>query len=141
MTDFTQEQVGLAIDHVAERGAENRASPVIYTQVFEAAGMADPQQLHHSGQGQLVTEFMEAFHHRCIARDYPPLDALVINATGERGGLPGIGYFTVNGLPDPLKPSTSEADAIRATAHWEGQKNECKRWGQERRRSTRRPEA
>jgi hypothetical protein len=135
--DFTPEQVDLAIDYVARQGAQSRGSTVTYTHVFEAAGMPDPQQLHKSGRGHVVTELMEAFHHRCVERACPPLDSLVINATGDRGGLPGIGYFRVNRKADPVRPSTSVAEAADSTRFWEAEKESCRAWGIEQRRARR----
>ena len=92
-------------------------------------------------RGHLVTLFMEALHHRSSALGLPPLDALVVNVAGDRGGMPGPGYFRINGHPDPLKTSTSADDASSATQHWEAQKDECRRWGDGHRRSRRRSQS
>lgn len=100
-TEFTTDQVDRAIDHVIDNGACNNGSTIHYSLVFAAAGLAAPQELHNGGDSHLVSKFMEAFHHRCVERDLPPLDALVVHVAGTRKGQPGGGYFRINDLPDP----------------------------------------
>lgn len=99
-TEFTTDQVDRAIDHVIDNGACNNGSTIHYSLVFAAAGLAAPQELHNGGDSHLVSKFMEAFHHRCVERDLPPLDALVVHVAGTRRRL----------LPDqrparPLRPA------------------------------------
>ncbi len=96
--DVSMEQVDLAIDFV--NGAEDRAQTISYSRVFDAAGLPPPQDLHFGGESQLVTEFMERFHFRCLERESPPLDALVVHVAGPRTGFPGGGYFRVNGYKE-----------------------------------------
>jgi hypothetical protein len=133
-TRFTTEQVDRAIDYVVRQGAENRAAPVHYTLVFAEAGLPAPQHLHQAGEPELVTRFMEAFHVRCIERELPPLDSLVVHVAGERGGVPGAGYFRVNGEPDPYRRSASVEEAAAGGRFWEQQRQECRSWGDRHRR-------
>lgn len=72
---------------------------------------------------------MKAFHDRCIQRGFPPLDSLVVLVAGSRGGRPGKGYFTVNGVVDPFGEGGSAAAVARAAALWEQQKSEVRTWG------------
>ena len=95
---FTTENVDAAIEYVIRNGAEN------------------------SGESQLVTQFMAVFHGRCIERNLPPLDSLVVHVAGERERWPGTGYFRVNRQPDPLSAKTNPAHASEATRFWERQK-------------------
>jgi len=137
-TDFTDDDVDEAIAFVVRHGAENRAHSVYYTQVFEAAGLPAPQVLHQGGETEVVSRFMEAFHFRCIELGYPPLDALVVHVAGQRGDLPGSGYFRVNNLPDPLASRTSPEDAAVAGRFLEQQRQRCAAWGHAHRRRRRR---
>jgi len=137
-TEFTNEDVDAAIEFVARNGAENRAALVHYTLVFEAAGLPAPQQLHQGGETALVSQFMEAFHFRCIHRGFPPLDSLVVHVAGPRGGVPGSGYFRVNDLHDPYGHRTSAEDAAVSGWFLEQQRQECASWGNDRRRGRRR---
>lgn len=132
--DFSRDQVDAAIDYVARHGAQNRASPVHYTLVFDAAGLPAPQLLHQGGEPQTVSRFMEAFHDRCIERQYPPLDSLVVHVAGDRGGAPGSGYFRVNGVKDPFGQRASAEDSVAGGSFLEEQRAECKRWGDQQRR-------
>lgn len=131
---FTTDQVDAAIDFVVDRGAIDRGQTIRYTAVFDAAALPHPQDLHLGGDSETVTRFMEAFHDRCQARQLPPLDALVVHVAGEREGLPGAGYFRVNGFRDPRSLRTSPEEAIRATHFWEEQVRQVKEWGVRRRR-------
>jgi len=135
--EFTERNVDAAIDHVARHGAENRASLVHYSLVFEAADIVSPQELHHGGDSEAVTRFMRTFHDRCLERGYPPLDSLVVHVAGGRGGVPGAGYFKVNGQPDPYRRGASADDAFRGGAFLQAQRDECRRWGDARRRQGR----
>ena len=132
--EFTEGAVDAAIAQVARHGAENRASLVHYSLVFEAAGLMSPQELHHGGESEAVGRFMRAFHDRCLERGYPPLDSLVGHVAGERGGVPGAGYFKVNGQPDPYRRGASADDTFRGGVFLQAQRDECRRWGDARRR-------
>lgn len=135
--DFDDAQVDLAIQTVADQGAKDRGQTVSYSRVFEAAGLPAPQLLHQGSESHLVTEFMKAFHDRCLDRDLPPLDSLVVHVAGQRQGWPGAGYFKVNGLQDPKADRASAEDQVKATIFWESEKDQCKRWGTAERRAGR----
>ncbi|MET9225736.1 hypothetical protein [Lentzea sp. NPDC003310] len=128
-TGFTSEQVDEAIDYVIQNGACNNGSTTTYSLVFAAAGLAAPQELHNGGDSHVVSKFMEAFHHRCVGRGLPPLDALVVHVVGARKGQPGGGYFRINGLPDPFAQRTPPEQVVRAVHFWENQKLSCANWG------------
>ena len=130
---FTADQVDAAIDLVVE-SAKDRGQTVSYTRVFEAGGLPAPQMLHQGAESHLVTEFMKAFHDRCIERNLPPLDALVVHVAGPREGKPGGGYFKVNGHDDAFHDRTLPERMIAAYGFWERQVAECKRWGIDARR-------
>lgn len=133
---FTDEQVDMAIDYVIANGAEDRGKTSSYSLVFAAAGMELPQDLYQGGNWDVVYAFMERFHHRCIERELPPLDALVVNVGGPLKDKPGGGYFKVNGHANPFD-STSKAKPkamIAAANFWEEQKQECYDWGIRHRR-------
>jgi hypothetical protein len=132
---FTDEQVDDAIAFVIS-AAEDRGSTVSYTRVFEAAGLPAPQLLHGQDPDS-VTQFMEAFHDRCIEQGLPPLDALVVHVGPPREGRPGGGYFKVNGLPDPYGRGGPRSRADEALMFWGAQVDECKQWGMQSRRSRR----
>jgi hypothetical protein len=134
MLHFTPEQVDAAIDFVVDHRAVDRAMTVRYTAVFDAAGPPHPQDLHLGGDSETVTRFMEDFHRRCRARGLRPLDALVVHVAGSREGMPGVGYFRVNGFKDPRALRTSPEDAIAATRFWEDEVDQVKQWGIRRRR-------
>lgn len=137
-TEFSEEQVDRAIDYVIRNGAENRGSLVHYTLVFEAAALPAPQHLYNGGEPDVVSRFMEAFHFRCAERNLPALDSLVVHVAGERGGLPGSGYFRVNGQPDPYGRSVSEPEAVAGARFWQREREECQVWGRVHRRARRR---
>lgn len=134
---FTTAQVDAAIEFVARNGAMNRATPVHYSLVFDSADLPAPQQLHQGGESELVTEFMGEFHRRCLELEYPPLDSLVVHVAGHRGGVPGGGYFRVNGMPDPYGSRTSVEDAATSGRFLENQRATCRSWGDDRRRRRR----
>jgi hypothetical protein len=133
-TSFTTQQVDNAVDYVVRQGAENRAALVHYTLVFSEAGLPAPQHLHQGREPELVTRFMEAFHFRCIEREYPPLDSLVVHVAGDRGGVPGAGYFRINRQPDPYRRGATADDAAAGGRFLEQQRNECRTWGDRHRR-------
>ena len=112
---------------------------VRYTAVFEAAGLPPPQELHLGGDSDAVTAFMKAFHDRCIERELPPLDSLVVHVGGQREGKPGAGYFRVNEHVDPFaeRSSARAEEVIAAHNFWEAQKGEVRAWGVEQRRRRR----
>lgn len=125
---FTDEQVDAAI-HLVMESAKDRGQTVSYTRVFEAGGLPAPQVLHQGSESQLVTQFMKAFHDRCVSRGMPPLDSLVVHVAGPREGKPGAGYFKVNGYHDAFSERTSPERMVEAWKFWEQQVAECKRWG------------
>ncbi len=134
---FTDDDVDRAIEYVARQGAENRGAPVHYSLVFDAAGLPAPQELHQGGETALVSQFMESFHFRCLAQGYPPLDSLVVHVAGPRGGVPGSGYFRVNGIADPYGRNVPVDTAAVSGAFLEQQQNACVSWGNDRRRRRR----
>jgi hypothetical protein len=129
---YSDEQVDQGIVSVIRHGAENRGQTVYYTQVFEAAGLPQPQALT---KGE-VSAFMEDFHFRLAERHLPPLDALVVVVAGERQGLPGSGYFRVNGLIDPAGDlrNVTTVDVNSAWDYWKAEKLQCEEWGHLHRR-------
>ena len=131
---FTPEQVDEAIRHVIEYGAQDRAKTIRYTEVFIAAGMDPPQELHMGGEGDVVTAFMKAFHDRCKAVGLPPLDSLVVHVAGERESHPGKGYFTVNNHIDPFGTSGTAQQVTNAFAFWDTEKRATRTWGDQYRR-------
>lgn len=131
---FTGDQVDQAIDFLIEF-AKDRGQTVSYTRAFGAGGLPEPQALHQGTESQLVTDFMKAIHDRCIARNLPPLDALVVHVAGPRQNWPGGGYFTVNGLTDPLRQRATAEEQTQGTVFWENQKKKCTDWGLQARRS------
>ena len=132
--DAAVDDVDAAIDFVIRNGAEDRGQTIAYSRVFEAAGLPPPQDLHFGGESQLVTLFMELLHYRCIERNLPPLDSLVVHVAGQRTSFPGAGYFRINKQTDPLSERATAAQQARATACWEAQKAECRDWGVRSRR-------
>lgn len=132
--DFTADQVDRAIQFVIEHGAEDRAGTVSYSRLFTAAELPAPQLLHGSDDPESVTRFMKAFHERCIERQLPPLDALVVHVGPPRQDVPGAGYFTVNGWPDPYSKGGTHPHAVESLAHWGQQMEQCRTWGIKRRR-------
>lgn len=131
---FTPSQVDDAIRHVIEYGAQDRAKTIRYTEVFVAAGMDPPQDLHLGGDGDVVTAFMKAFHDRCREISLPPLDSLVVHVAGVREGHPGKGYFAVNGHIDPFGQSGNADQVTSAFAFWDAEKRTSRTWGDEYRR-------
>jgi hypothetical protein len=134
---FTEAQVDDAIQHVILQGAINRASTIRYTAVLEAARLPQPRDLHSGGEGDHVTMFMKAFHDRCIERELPPLDSIVVHVAGSRAGQPGVGYFTVNNQPDPFGERATAPQVMRAIEFLQRQQAEVARWGAELRRENR----
>jgi hypothetical protein len=96
-----------------------------------------PDTAHRIVDRSSVTRFMKAFHDRCLDRGYPPLDSLVVHVAGDRGGVPGAGYFRVNGQPDPYRRGASADDTYRGGMFLQAQREECSRWGDAERRSRR----
>lgn len=134
---FQPSQVDDAIEHVIQHGAINRATPIRYTAVFEAARLPQPRDLHAGGEGDHVTMFMKAFHDRCIERGLPPLDSIVVHVAGARSGQPGVGYFTVNNERDPFGERATAPQQIGAIGFLQRQQAEVARWGAEYRREHR----
>lgn len=131
--DFTDEQVDQAIEFLIGF-AEDRGQTASYSRVFASAGMRPPQDLHFAGEHELVTRFMKAIHERCLKRQLPPLDALVVHVEGPRKDFPGAGYFKVNGMPDPRSEHASADDVVQGWQAWDEQVQTCRRWGREHRR-------
>jgi hypothetical protein len=132
--DVAAEDVDAALDFIIRNGAEDRGQTISYSRVFEAAGLPPPQVLHFGDESQVVTLFMESLHFRCVERDLPPLDSLVVHVAGQRKDFPGSGYFRINKQVDPLSERASAAQQTRATAIWEAQKVQCREWGVRSRR-------
>lgn len=132
---YNEHDIDTAIDFVIDNAAVDRAQTVSYSRVFEAAGLPAPQELHQGGESQLVTAVMERFHTRCSDRVLPPLDSLVVHVAGAREGKPGAGYFRVNGFKDPFGERASAEQTVAAFRFWEQQVTECRRWGDQHRRS------
>lgn len=127
--EFDDANVDTAIDFVVANGAKH----VSYGKVFIAGGIRPPQELHYAGESPLVDAFMERFHHRCIERALPPLDALVVHVAGERTNRPGAEYFRINGHHDPVGDwtRTSSEQQVAATTFWETQVQQCREWGEQ----------
>ncbi len=81
---------------------------------------------------------MTAVHESCRERYLPPLDALVVHQAGQPKGMPGVGYYKVTGLNDPLSQKTRPERAAAATCHRETEKRLCEEWGTRERRAGRR---
>ena len=115
---FSEENIEAAIFFAMEHCSD---SAITYTELFAAANLESPHWYFENGFRSVITQFMEAFHYACARKELPPFDAFIVNAHGnERSGYPGTGYFSVNGLSDPLGdhiPDTKirAAFAFRAT--------------------------
>jgi hypothetical protein len=127
---FTDGEADLAIDFVINSPGISRDRSVSYTDVFAAAGLPAPRDLHQDGDSAAVTAFMKRFHDRCIERGLPPLDAFVVHAAGRREGKPGGGYFRVNNHVDPFaEDSNASAEAVfAAEASWYSQREQVRAW-------------
>lgn len=128
-TEFTRDQVDRAFDHVIDNGACDNGSTIHYSLVFAAAGLAAPQELYNGGDSHLASKFMEAFHHRCVEGELPPLDALIVHVAGTRKGQPGGGYFRINDLPDPFAHRTAPEQVVRAVLLLGGPEAELRKVG------------
>jgi hypothetical protein len=135
--EFDADNVTQAVEYLIEF-AEDRAQTASYSRVFGAAGLASPQDLHFSGDGDAVTKFMKAVHDHCLDNGLPPLDALVVHVEGPRKGFPGGGYFKVNAIPDPAREHVTAEDQVAGHAAWQAQVEQCRDWGKEHRRQRRR---
>jgi hypothetical protein len=100
---FDDSQVDRAIQHVIDHGAVDRANTIRYTAVFLAAGMDPPQDLHKGNEGDIVTAFMKRFHDRCIERELPPLDSLVVHVAGSRETIPAPATSRSMAMSIPLE--------------------------------------
>ena len=122
---FTEENVDAAISHAIDHCSD---SSITYRELFEAAHLRPPRWYFDNGVPSVVGEFMEALHFECERRGLPPFDALVMTAVGDRANYPGIGYFLVNGLSDPLDARTSQPSAKAALAFHQSQLNQVRAW-------------
>jgi len=117
------------IDLGIEFAKQNCAKPYIsYTELFASSEMKSPQWYHESGGQRVITDFMETFHIECRKRGLPPFDAFIVNESGERAHYPGMGYFKVNGMADPLSDKTSKADAEISLAFQKQEREEIREW-------------
>ena len=62
-------------------------------------------------------------------KSLPPFDAFIVNAHGsERSGYPGTGYFSVNGLIDPLGEHVPDSKIRAAFAFRAKQLEQIRTW-------------
>lgn len=122
---FTSEHVESAISYAIDHCS---ATSITYSDLFAAAELESPRWYFENGFRQVITHFMEAFHYACARKDLPPFDAFIVTASGERADYPGIGYFSVNGLSDPLNDHTSDTKAKAALSFHENQLTQIRAW-------------
>ncbi len=131
---FTEGQVDTAIDAVAEV-AKQRGKNIAYADVFAAAELPPIPEAKGNYEPAEVSEFMEAFHWRCVDRGLPPLDSLVVNVSGPRKNRCGPGYFKINYLDDPFSQRTNLKDAMASTKYAQNEAEECWTWGEIQRKA------
>ena len=122
---FTEENIESAISYVRDHCSDRT---ITYTELFDAASLPSPRWYFDNGFRSVITEFMEAFHFACARGGLPPFDAFVVTARGERANYPGIGYFSVNGLSDPLADRTSYPKVKAALAFHDSQLKQIRAW-------------
>lgn len=125
--DFAAEQIATGVNYVIERAGRRNGQTVTYSDVFQAAGLPDPEELSEGERSR----YMEQFHEYQQNYELPPLDALVVRKSGDRRGVPGAGYFRVNGLPDPIgqMSSVSSEEIKDAIDYWRREQDRCWDWG------------
>lgn len=122
---FTEKQVDDGIAWMLGSGHVSAERLVTYTDILRAAGIHLPPPGYLP---KLARAYMESVHWRCQEQGLPPIDALVVNADGERKGYPGTGYFRINEHADPLDLSLPIAAREKAHEFWEQQREECRLW-------------
>lgn len=125
---YIKKNIESAISYAVQNSSRES---ITYTELFEAAGLKPPQWYFEEGFRSVITDFMEAFHFACACAELPPFDAFVVNASGDRANYPGIGYFTVNGLIDPLDEHTSISKAKTAILFREEQLQQIRTWNED----------
>lgn len=123
---FGTENIDAAIAFAIENCS---STSITYTELFSAAALQSPQWYFEHGLRSVITQIMEAFHHACAHQGLPPFDAFVVNALGsERAGYPGTGYFTINGLRDPLSEHSSNVNVREAFSFREAELSQIRSW-------------
>lgn len=123
---FSEENIDAAISYAIDH-CSNTA--VTYTDLFAAAELQSPRWYFEKGLRSVITQFMEAFHYACARKKLPPFDAFIVNAHGsERAGYPGTGYFSVNGLIDPLGGHGPDLKVKAAFAFRANQLEQIRTW-------------
>jgi hypothetical protein len=123
---YSEENIDAAISYAIGHCS---ATAVSYTDLFAAAGLQSPHWYFENGLRLVITQFMEAFHHVCARQGLPPFDAFIVNAKGsERAGYPGTGYFSINGLSDPLGKHTSDLNVRAAFAFRDAELLQIRIW-------------
>jgi len=122
---FTEENVEAAISYAIDHCHE---PAITYTELFDAASLHPPRWYFDNGFRSVITEFMEALHFACARKGLPPFDAFIVTAGGERANYPGVGYFSVNGLSDPLNDRTTYPKAKTALAFHDSQLKQIRSW-------------
>ena len=125
MENFNLKNIEMAIEFAQRRCSQSHIS---YTELFAASEMQSPQWYHENGGQRVITDFMETFHIECLKRDLPPFDSFVVNEGGERAGYPGMGYFKVNGMKDPLSDKTSDADSRVSLDFQKSEREKIRQW-------------
>lgn len=123
---FTEENINAAISYAIDHCSD---TSITYSDLFAAANLESPRWYFENGFRLVITQFMEAFHYACARKELPPFDAFVVNASGnERAGNPGVGYFSVNGLSDPLSDRTSASNIKAAFSFHAAQLQQIRTW-------------
>jgi len=123
---FSDENIEAAILFAMEHCSD---TSITYTELFAAAKLETPHWYFENGFRSVITNFMEAFHYACARRMLPPFDAFIVNAHGnERAGYPGVGFFSVNGLSDPLGERIPDAKVRAAFAFRANQLEQIRTW-------------
>ena len=123
---FSEVNINSAISFASKNCS---AISITYTELFTASGLESPHWYFENGFRSVITEFMEAFHFACVRKELPPFDAFIVTAKGgERANYPGIGYFSVNGLSDPLDDRTSYSKAKAAFSFRDSQLQQIRFW-------------
>lgn len=123
---FSEENIDAAISYAIDHCS---GTAITYTDLFTAADLQSPRWYIENGFRSVITQFMEAFHYACARKKLPPFDAFIVNAHGsERAGYPGTGYFSVNGLIDPLSEQSSDSKVRAAFAFRADQLEQIRTW-------------
>lgn len=123
---FTKENIEAAISYAIDHCSD---PAITYTELFDAANLHSPRWYFDNGFRTVITEFMEAFHFACARGGFPPFDAFIVTGKGgERANYPGIGYFSINGLSDPLDDRTPYPKAKAALAFHDSQLKQIRSW-------------